>query len=31
MLGGSLTAGPGPGGGFRVEAHIPTGLVGVER
>lgn len=30
MLGGSLTAGPGPGGGFRVEAHIPTGLVGVE-
>lgn len=30
MLGGSLTAGPGPGGGFRVEAHIPTDPIGVE-
>jgi signal transduction histidine kinase len=23
-LGGTLVAGPGPGGGFRVEAHLPT-------
>lgn len=28
MLGGSLTAGPGPSGGFRVEAQIPTGTAG---
>lgn len=25
MLGGALTAGPGPSGGFRVEASLPTG------
>ncbi|MGW7364094.1 ATP-binding protein [Streptomyces sp. NPDC054841] len=25
LLGGSLEAGPGPGGGFRVAAHLPTG------
>ncbi len=31
LLGGTLSLGPGPGGGFAVRAHLPVGPAGVPR